>query len=407
MQDTLSAPLQQVLDTTPLKPEVLAWGQRLVSRLASDIQVVVVGPPDCGKTSVINMLSGEPDLPKGCDVPVIELAAGATRRVVIESGEGEITTRPGHLSDQPVPPDTVRVRQETARADLRGVGFTKVTLAGSPARQAALLNWAVGRADIVLWCTQTFGPPERELWRDVPDAVKDHSFLVLTMADQLLMKGILSERIADLEAGMEDGFLNLFPLATIQAIAARASGADGQAGQVGQVGQVGLWKSSGGQAVQHAIDRQIASGRMADQDSAHLFLNRYAPGRAPNRVAPEPEPEAAQAATTEPEDARPKQVFGDALRVLQTHADRMLAQMGQDQMPDAATVLDQCSAAAAALSDVLGETAQDAAQTLRADASEASDMMMLFRLEQTEDAAADAVTLLLQLKREVAEQAVG
>ena len=43
-------------------------------------------------------------------------------------------------------------------------------------------------------------------------------------------------------------------------------------------------------------------------------------------------------------------------------------------------------------------------QELQSDAQESAEMMLLFQLEKDEDAAVDAVTLLLQLKKEIAHQ---
>ena len=45
------------------------------------------------------------------------------------------------------------------------------------------------------------------------------------------------------------------------------------------------------------------------------------------------------------------------------------------------------------------------AQDLQLDTEDSAEMMLLFQLERDEDAAVDAVTLLLQLKKEIAHAA--
>jgi hypothetical protein len=299
--------------------------------------------------------------------------------------------------------------------------FIEVDLSGGERRRNALMEWAVEQADIALWCTGAFGADERMVWARVPDALKDHSYLVLTKADRQLMQGVLGDRIAALRDVVDEEFLGLYPVATIQAIAAQfQDGGNCSA----------LWASSGGRALGLAVNRLVENGRMADRDNATMFLKRHAPAHAPRQMPahlPESAPETDMPLDptierTHPETASPAPteavgtatiaatgVCDDILRLLQTRAEQMLGSLAGDGKADSERVLASCVETVNDLCDILrhADPGDPATGDLREDATESADMMLLFQYEQGEDAAADAVTLLLQLKNEISERAVG
>lgn len=399
--------LEQALKSGALRPEARQWGQRLLSRLQSPVNVVVMGPPESGKSNIINMLSGIPAIPMDASTPVIEIAAGPKRSVVFEHEDGSIARFDGLLEEFSPPQNAIRAYQELPLRLLQDHSFIEINLTGGPAQKEAILEWAIDRADVILWCTQQFGADEQMIWSAVPDELKDHSFLVLTKADQKMMKGTLQGAIDRLEPVVNEEFLNLFPVATLQGIAASAN--DSTASDR-------LWKSSGGKALRDAVMHQVQSGRSADLDNAQVFLSRFvpkeltiAPPTGASPVAPVNQSVNQLTTVTQVQGAQNIAVFEDALSLLQTRAAKMLDLLVKGNEPDPALILESCVAAANALSDIMVRTGFGDASfdSLREDAMDSAEMMLLFQLEETEDAATDAVTLLLQLKNDIADRAVG
>ena len=404
--ETLSAALAS--DRVP--GEARLHGARLLDRLKTPVNVVVMGKPQVGKSRLIHMLLGRPLHLPVADQPAFEVMHGPRDRQHLLREDARIEDWTDGTRTE-IPEDAAMMRLELPVPLLTRMTLTEVSLEGPPETMRAVADWAFDRADIVLWCTQGFDAIERALWAVAPDTLKDHSFLVLTKADHLLMKGQLQDRLADLSGIVAQEFHSLYPVATIQAISARAG--------TGQTGP-DVWTASGGRALHDAVLRLVDTGRRADADNALLFLSRYAAATGQERVPPRPAaptpgsaPEAApdpvgDAAPEAAEDLQRAEVLAEALAYLQDRADRLLSELDMTASDDCGHVLAHCLETATTLSDLLGEFArEDAALTgLQDDIQESADMMLLLQLEHSEDAATDAVTLLLQLKKDMADRTV-
>lgn len=398
--ETLSA----ALTSERIPGEARLHGARLLDRLKTPVNVVVMGRPQVGKSRLIQMLLGRP-LPRPvADLPAFEVMHGPRDRQLLLREEARIEDWTDGARTE-LPEDAAMMRLELPVPLLTRMTLTEVALEGPPEAMRAVADWAFDRADIVLWCTQGFDAIERALWAVAPDMLKDHSFLVLTKADHLLMKGQLQDRLADLSQIVAQEFHSLYPVATLQAISARAG--------TGQTGQ-DIWSASGGRALHDAVLRLVETGRRADADNALLFLSRYAAATGQTAAHPVPPVVAHGPATAEAtaedaaDDLERAQVLAEALAYLQDRADRLLSDLDMVASDDCGHVLAHCLETATTLSDLLGEFArEDAALTgLQDDIQESADMMLLLQLEQSEDAATDAVTLLLQLKKDMADRTV-
>ena len=260
--------LQTALDRQLFPSEWQQWGARLLDHLKKPVQVAVMGLPGSGKSTLINMMLPKAAIPPLPGVPVVELAYGPKPRTTFEMADGQYVRRSGAQGATDVPEGAVRARVELALDELNRQNFIEVGLTGGAGHQMSLVNWVAQWADIVLWCTEAFEATEQKLWSGVPEDIKDHSFLVLTMADRQMMRGHLQQRIRALEPLVAEEFLGLYPVATIQAITARTSGPQVNAG---------LWKSSGGKELFEGVMRQVDNGRTADMDQAQMLLNKFAP----------------------------------------------------------------------------------------------------------------------------------
>lgn len=261
---------------------------------------------------------------------------------------------------------------------LAGISIAQATMMGDPAQDAAQLATILPQADIVLWCGQGLEAADRILWGRVSDAVKDHSFLVLTKADLLAANGLLQPAMTALQDLVTDDFQAMLPVATLQAISALAQG------------DTAALRASGAAALRTAILRDATAGRRAVQDSVDLFLRRHA--------VPPPPPSSAA-----PVHPAPR---------MWTRVNLLLEQKAQQlrllALPDGAdkvgTILDHCCQTADALAMLMSGDPTAVTDPLSEDIMTLADTVLLMRIENTPAAAVDALDLLLQIRRAVAGQ---
>ncbi|MBY6141241.1 hypothetical protein KUV26_17520 [Leisingera daeponensis] len=384
----LAGQLEHTLSSGLLPSDVTGWGSQLLQRLRQPVQVAVTGAPGSGKSALIDMLLGRVVIGRNAAGLLTNICHGNEERVEFETAAGERLQQAGRLANAAVPPGTVRVHQYLPDPRLCTHSYTELPLAGPPASQQNTLQQASAEADIILWCSETFSGAEQDLWSAVPDSTKDHSFLVLTMADRQIMRGALPGLIEALEPVAAEEFLGVYPVAAIQGLTAQAAETPAE----------DLWRSSGGKQLADDVKRQIELGRASDADQAELLIRQFGGALLADTPA---------AATAEAPQA-PAASLAAALDQLQSGAEDMLAQAEAAGGPQAGPVLAQCMdlilGLSASLETLPGSAAVSAA---REAAQDGEELLMLCQLEQDEDAAIDAVTLLFQLKKELADDPPG
>lgn len=391
--DPLLERLQSVLDTSDLSEPFDRWGAGLLAQLTRPVRIVVTGAARSGKTALIEMLSGHAALGQRPGVPSLELEYGPRARAILDLQDGSSETIEGFLRDHLLPPDLRSARQEIPDRGLLRRCFVEIGLSGACEQRSRQLRKAVAHADIVIWCTKDHDVEDHALWSSMPDRVKDQAAIVLSMADRHQMRGTLGTTIDVLRAFAAENFLGLYPVASLRGIAARAPGAPPDPT---------LWASCGGKTLADLLDRQIARGRDADRDQARAFLDQI------ETPAPMGGGDTANATSTRTQggdkhsDMALIAALGDALS---KEAGQLLADLDRSEVTDPAQVLRGCNDMMGRLSTLIEENAAAVPRDLRDDVEEASEIMMLLQLEHSDDAALDAATLLMQIKRELAERA--
>ncbi len=405
----------------------------LLSRLTSPVRVTLLGLPGAGKSEVFNLFAGERILPKDSGFPTTELAWGDVPSVSLTGPDGARSTM------EVVDPSAILAMNPafvSIRLPLPILKRIRLLEPDVPeaAKAKATVNWALQRTDIALWCTQEFGPEERALWEDVPDALKDHAFLVLTKADVLSATGNLTSRISGLADVVAEEFHAMFALATLQALKALKPN--------GEIDSR-LFEASGGEALRSEIVKHAERGRRADFDSAEVFLVRHeisddvaaavenldtdAPVAdvvkdADAKASPKPEVEE-RAVPAKPEAEPEKQpvsakvdgpevldhevenvsLFTDAAQYLRKRGEGLAS--GMEGMSAGATtpLVEQCMDAVDHLIDLFSDddSGCPAADAFLDELNEATDLMVLMQIESGDAPAADAVTVLLQLRRDI------
>ena len=394
---TVQQQLENALKTGHVPDEEKRRAAQLLKRLQSTVRVVLIGRRGSGKSRLINLLAGKAIVPDTANLPPLEVRYAPTARTIYLMADGSEQSHEGLHLDQMMPDQTAIVRAVLPLPILQQLSLTEVCVEGSPGDQKTMAEWAMNRADIVLWCSQSFDAPERALWSSAGETLRGHSFLVLTKADQLQMKGVLAARIDEMNDRGADRFSRVLPVATIQGISAN---------QPGGARDENTWTASGGKALMDAILHLVSTGRRADADNAMIFLRRNAhriPADTPLPAVKET-PANVAAKPEMPQETPGLQVFHDALEFLQQRADQMLRALNENHVDSQDFVLNHCLETTNTLTEIIMQTDADNPPPagIQDDIMECGDMIVLYQLENTDDAALDAVTLLLQLKKEMA-----
>lgn len=427
VDDTVIETLEAALASDSLPVAARDYATHLLRRLCSPVRVSVLGLPGSGKSELINMFVGRRLFPKDARLPTTEIVHGDVPRMTVTGADGKVVTENTINLEKVSGRNAAFVKIELAAPILKRISLLEVVTDGTAAELSSAIDWSVRRTDIALWCSQVFDEDEQVVWRRVPDSLKDHAFLVLSKADELSAEKSLSKRVAALETVVAEEFHSLFAVATLQAINAhRGDGAVDEA----------MYHASGGGALTAEILRHAERGRRADFDGAHMFLARYkirpetgarksrleAPA-IPEALAPVPSAKPT-APKTEPKDAiapRPKPtpapqpqpepveavenvtLFADAVRFLKRRGESLTDTAAALGEGNAKGLVDQCVSAVEYLVDLFSQddSGCPVADAFIDDLAEAQDMMVLMQVEDGDGAAADAATLLLQLRRDM------
>lgn len=223
------------------------------------------------------------------------------------------------------------------------------------------------KVDIAIWATRQLDAAENAIWAAAPDSVKDHSFLLALYDD--------GAAIPDQQTPWVDAALDEF--AKFMALPIRHQQCEVQP----------LWS---------AVLASVAQGRQADQDHA-TYLIELLKGKVTQPLAkpvaeptPVAEPVAQPISTIWQQAADTLIVHGAAISVI-------------DGTLDCAAVLAECATATDDLSDLFMAAPQgdEDQQRFQDDVMLAADNIVLMSLENDAASATDAVTMLLQLQRDV------
>lgn len=375
----------------------------LLTRLDAPVRVAVLGLPQSGKSTLVNVFAGESVVPREVMLPPVEIRFGDAPLLRVTEADGEVTVIDG-LAFGKVSDDCVYIQAEAPVPVLREISLLEVAAEGTGEEQEAALRWASKRADITIWCSLDFARVEQILWASAPDQMKDHGFLAITKADQIGGAKDISSKMAVLRAVTDAEFLKTVAVASEAALQARAEDDDD------------AWNSSGAASLVRAVLEHAETGRRADLDAAHVFVLRHEdlvrslPDAAPPEVD---ESELVLTPTSQPgesskADPTVSEACAESAQYLRARAEEIatdIVQLGDEDA--AAQVLDQCMETVEQLQELMHAANADSPcwTALMDEVSAANDMIVLMQLERGIEPAADAATLLLQLRRSFDAQA--
>lgn len=324
--------LQYLVGSGMLEDGQQRTGESLLTRLTSDIRVVLLGPEGAGKTYLHEVLTA-----------------------------------------QALPQTTVRI------ADLSS-GFR------------------FDDAEVCIWCTSGFGPEEAEQWRQAPDRLKDHSFLVAVAAPETAAARHAQAQLNALDDIAMEEFYGLFPIVIgAQVPDVRANAVQDLFSEVANLVQLGL---------------------AADADNAQMFLEIHQPENTPERpniavipartqrpLAPEPPPQPADAGMTKVCNAG-TEIYRQAHSTLRDNAARLAPFTSASADAEFSQILEICQETSEEIVDVFSKTRLDNPEfcILKEEMLSAADKILLMSLEGGVAPAIAATTTILQIKRELEVQ---
>lgn len=445
VQDRLS----QAVASGLLPGDVVQRAEHILARLQQPVRLAVLGRPKSGKSAVVNLLVGREVLPDDIRMPTTQIVyadkAGATC-TLSDGSKQELDTANAYDIAELKP---VFVELRLPLPALKKISVLEVVTPNDPNAIHKASQWASKRCELAIWCTETFDTNEQAIWGQMPDVLKDHAFLMLTKADVLTANGTLDQILEATRALVGHEFNDILPIATLDAISARHL--DGSVDK-------DRMRRSGGSALISAVLKQVDQGRQSDVDMADVLLHQHAdllngaapevPGEdkevleavigaagassAPDKevsetasaAQPEQDPEKPDQqqapVTPEPEpligaeDPEPAKVVAlrPATRDAYAHVVSYITEQGRALARMATELGDEAPAQIIAetvehvqwLSDYLndhGDDADDALQRARDAAFDAADLVQLMQMEKRDSAAIEAVSIMLQIKREL------
>mgnify|MGYP001791047958 FL=1 len=387
-QDDVLQRLNATLERAPLPDRLRLSGQALAERLASPVRLSFMGRPGVGKTTLIRALFGPGAQALNGGAPTYELVYGDAPWARVTRADGTQCDVDGADVEDILALAPVFIELHRPCPDLRSVSVLELVTDGSPAELSVAAPWAAKRCNIPIWCTKAFDRREAQIWSKVPAAYKDHAILVLTQADTVPSQ----ELVARLDQAYETegtGFCIIAPVAAEHALNMQVSDStDAEA----------VLAASGIGALRAEIFRRVHQGRQLDLDHAEIFLSRFEKPKARKLSKPRP--------SLQPNELQK----GDGSKALKSGAE-LVQQQAQEMLIDieefgpfaTGKIVERCLETANKLVDLIADdTPVDApSQLAHSAASDAADMLLLMTLENTADAAEDAVHLMLQVKREL------
>jgi energy-coupling factor transporter ATP-binding protein EcfA2 len=406
--------------------------EKLLTRMKMPVRLALLGMPGSGKSSLLNLLAGNIVLPEGVRLPTLQLSYGPEPKAICTLSDGTKQTLATADCHEIATLSPVFVEIELPLPALSKISLLETVAPNDPNALHRAGQWAAKRADVVLWCTSEFDKTERRIWGQMPDLIKDYALLMITRIDVLQEQGTLDGLIGSIRTAAIGEFEKILPINVPMALEARKpdSSVDKE-----------LMRDSGGMALIAAVLKQVEQEKRSATDMADVLLLQNAdalsgldeaetPAAPVNTLAAtgneaaaaKSDPEvstgiarlreiAARRAAEQTQTTAPATLQTDTCAVYQHVVDRLeeraqaLTVSMQDMGDDApAEIMDECVTQIQWLCDYLndnGDAQDESLQRARDTAFDAADLVLLMQLEKRDSAALEAVSLMLQVKREL------
>lgn len=422
MRKSLSTPtiqerLEYAVANGDLPNAVADTAMLIIGRLDLPMRLILLGMPKSGKSAVLNLLVGTDLIPDELqNLPTMQVEEGTTPQMICALPDGRQVVVPGTDLSALEAINPVFVTVEIDLPALSKISLLEVVASDNLDVQRKAISWACKRADVVIWCTEDFTPDEQELWYDVPDRLKDHAFLLWTKTDLLAGQADVNTLLTDLKKMSGDEFLRILPLSAKSALDIRAS----------ETGfNLGGFKASGATALISAIKAEIDSSHRAARDHGEHILAKYCSeidfsGLNDSPAMPSHEPDLTISATDTSNEKAPVEILAEsedqntttlsdldkaildkALAAITVYAAGLAEMLEKPEEWPVDRVLLACEETVAKVLEILEEESGSSLAEICATAFEIQVNIMLMQSEDGDSRADSAITLILQIRREI------
>lgn len=448
-QDDLTNRLRALHDSGALSDATQARAGQILARLEQPVRITLAGLPNAGKSALFNFLAGSAVLPEDVKLPTLQLLYGESAQTDITLKDGTIRTLDHARPEDIASFDPIFVEMHLPLAALKKISLLEVVMDDDIQGQRRALGWAAKRSDIVLWCSQNFDASEHALWSGMPRGLKDHAILAMTKADLAGDPAVAARAAAAIQARVADEFSTVLPIASLDANDSRRP--DGNV-------DMAMMMASGGRAMVGAVRRMLDMGLRSVLDAAEILLLTHddeqsrqeasapAPVAIPEPVSAAPAPMAEAPASDPIEDSEPtlevelvaepetvpdaspvadlsepepvaenvivllpetRAALEHAVSSLTREGEELLSclpDLGEGMMPHViARSVERTETLVSYLSDI--DSAKDPHLRKICDTMlDASELLQLMQMEHQDSTAIEAVSLMIQLKREMQEK---
>ncbi|MGB7240985.1 MAG: hypothetical protein WBC93_02720 [Sulfitobacter sp.] len=384
--NTLADAIEEGIVTGP----GLDCAQALLSRLLSPVRVTFLGLGGAGKSGLLNLFAGQTIVPEGAPFPSLQLMYGETEQTTCVFADGTTKTL-DHCDAAKIrnlSPSLVQMVRPLPT--LENFTLTEVVLGDKSADQTRSLKWVAGHTDIVLWCTQTFSDIEKAMWQDMPDHLKAHAILVLTQKEKMTSEEDVQLALDHLDDRAENMFYDVLPISSKAAFS--ACGRDGAV-------DMDAMRFCGAVDLVATVSRLIGAAHQDIFAQTEALLRPKSEVSAPVAAAPD---EAVDQLTGLKPHTREAYLF--AVDHLSAEALEISTSFRTHSDPNPQDVMARSVENVLWLSDYLSDHGDDSDPSLvrtRDTVLDAADLIQLLQMERRDASVVEAVSLVIQLKRDL------
>lgn len=274
--------LKHLIEDVELSRADKALAERCMRRLAQPLRVTVFGTDTRHAVSLINLMIGQPVVSPSIQRARIQFLYGETAHARLQFRDGSQTRLEGSEFRRLFEDNPARVRIYVDLPVLKKLSI----LVASESNSAALCedsDKTLPPADIAIWAGAELTTPMVEVWNNIPDRLRDHSYLVLSPdMDMSSWKSIAQEFVE---------IMRVDPQRAQEAKEAEG-GVDKEA-----------FREAGGTKIVKTIKKEIDLLTQSAFDAAEVLLMRYADQLPSASASESPEP-TAESDTSEADPTR-------------------------------------------------------------------------------------------------------
>ena len=213
--------LEQAVKSGLLPDYIQDKAEKLLARLQLPVRLALMGMPGSGKSTLMNLLVGSDVMKDGIRLPTLQMSYGDAAQTVCTLPDGTKTTLQSVDPETIANLSPVFVEMQMPLPALRKISILEVVGPNEQDAIQRASQWAAKRCDVALWCTHGFAEVEQQIWAQMPDIIKDHAFCMMTRADTSKADGLFESSLGAVTAAAKDEFNQVLAIGTKQAIASR------------------------------------------------------------------------------------------------------------------------------------------------------------------------------------------